>query len=139
MRATDGTWRASLSAGAMDVIAARAVVLSIGIAFAIAAFLLARRIAGAFSSPLPLPQLVLTALAVVLWALATRQLSRWPPVFVSAAIVVLFTLALACSYPGSRVVDWLIWPAAMLAVVLCPPFVGKREERTKQFSVTSRD
>ena len=28
--------------------------------------------------------------------------------------------ALACSYPGSRIIDWLVWPAAMFAVVLSP-------------------
>lgn len=139
MRATDGTWRVSLGGGAIARVAERAVVVSTCVAFAIAAFLLARRVTGAFSLPLPVAHLVVTAFAVVLWALAVRQLSARRPVAVAAAIIVLFTLALACSYPGSRAIDWLIWPAAMLAVALCPPLVLKSEEQSKQLRILPHD
>jgi hypothetical protein len=119
----------------MDRIAARVVVLSTCLIFAIAAFLLARRVAGAFSSPLPAPQLLATAAIVAVWALSVRRWSSSTPAFVAIAIIVLFTLALACSYPGGRIVDWLVWPAAMFAVGLCPSIVHKSAERSKQLRV----
>jgi hypothetical protein len=136
MRATDGAWQVSLLVGAIDRVAARAVIVSTFAALAIAAFLLARRAAGAFVSPLPVPQLFATAMAVVVWALIVRQLSPRSPAFLAAAIVVLFSLALACSYPGSRVVDWLIWPAAMFAVVLCPALGLKDGEESQPLRIS---
>jgi hypothetical protein len=117
-------------------VAFRAVIVSICIALSIATFLFARRAAGAFSSPLPTRQLLVTASVVVLWALVIRRFSPRGPVVVATAIIVLFTLALACSYPGERVIDWLIWPTAMLAVVICPPLVHRHEERPKQLRIS---
>lgn len=123
MRATDGTLRTLPSGSAIDRIALRAVIFSTCIAIGISVFLLGRRAAGAFSLPLPMLQLVATATTVVLWAITVREFSARKPAHIVVSIAILFTLGLACSYPGGRVTDWLIWPAAMLAVAFCPPLV----------------
>jgi len=122
MRATDGTIRLPLLGHARRQRVAQCVLLFLALAFAIAFFLLARRIVGAFSIPLPMPQLFLAAVVVFVWAILVRELSSRSPWYTSCALIVVLLFALACSYPGARIVDWLVWPMAMFAVVSCPPF-----------------
>lgn len=136
MRATDGTKSVSLIDDTMYGIVARALAIATCVVFAMATFLMARRVTGAFSSPLSLLPLTATATVVVLWTLVVRELSARKPAFEAASIVTLFTIALACSYPGTRPVDWLIWPAAMLAVVFCPSLAWKREQQRKRLRVS---
>ena len=78
---------------------------------------MSRRIAGAFSAELPVPQLFIVATLALAWAIAVRELSHPSAITPSIAVAVLLALAIACSYPGSRVIDWLIWPAVMLEAV----------------------
>jgi hypothetical protein len=93
-------------------------------------FLVVRRAAGAIASPLPPLPLVATASLLVVWALliqlAWRSPQRvvagesrspdalftfWPP------LLTILLFAAACSYPGGRWADWLVWPAAIAALV----------------------
>ena len=103
MRATDGTMRSFSIYRDSERLVRIAVVASLIAAVTTAAFLLSRRIAGAYSAELPPPQLFIVATLALAWAIA-----------------VLLALAIACSYPGSRVIDWLIWPAVMLEAVFLP-------------------
>jgi hypothetical protein len=131
MRATDGAIRITLASRESKLVA-QLVVASIGISLAIGAFLLTRRAQGAFSAPLPLLQLLATACAAAVWAIVVRELSCREPLYISLAMVVLLMLAFACSHPGTRVVDWLVWPAAMFATVLGPRLRGGAPSRSPQ-------
>jgi hypothetical protein len=76
--------------------------------FAMGVFLCVRRATGAIESPLPVLPLIATAAGLLAWAVALRGLTRtshanWLP----TVITVLF--AIACSFPGNRIVDWLVW------------------------------
>jgi hypothetical protein len=86
-----------------------------------AAFLLSRRAAGAFSDELPVPQLFIVATLALAWAITVREFSHPNAIIPSIAIAVLLALAIACSYPGTRILDWLLWPTVMFAAVLLPP------------------
>jgi hypothetical protein len=132
--AREGTWRAGLSAGVWRSIAAGCTLL----AFALGLFLIARRATGDITSLVPIPLLVVTAgtLLACTWfaretlanamagnvRLAGRVvgsfealLSLWLPILT----IVLFAVAL--SYPGARLVDWLIW-LSVLGLVLAGQF-----------------
>jgi hypothetical protein len=126
--------RSTLFGGEQQRVAALVVIASTCGALAVAAFLLARRAAGAFSSPLPVPQLLATAAAVTAWAVIVRELSMRTPLLVLLTMVVILLLALACSYPGARAIDWLAWPTAIFAVVLCPPIARCNESQPRQLS-----
>ena len=97
-------------------------------------FLATRRSLGAMSTPLSAPLLIATATAILLWAgcvsafanhshdqkndetiqIVNRAL-RWSPLL-SLALV-----AFACSYPGARLIDWLVWLPAVTAACFGPP------------------
>jgi hypothetical protein len=141
MRATDGTLRFSLCAGERQRLVSRVVAATVVFALAIAMFLLERRVVSAFSAPLPTLQLWATGILATAWALFVRELSRPTPLFVSLALAALLMLALACSSPGARIVDWLVWPAAMFAVVLCPslPFSAATPSRNRPKIVATDD
>jgi hypothetical protein len=67
-----------------------------------------RRASGAFSSPLPALPLIATAWGLLAWAIGVRAVTsathaRWLP----TAVLVAF--AIACSFPGSRLIDWTVW------------------------------
>ena len=119
MRATDGTFR-NVLLGTERRFAAQAVTASIGVALCVVVFLLTRRLAGAFTSPLPVSQLVLTAGIAVAWAVGVRELTARNAAYTSVAVLVLFLAAIACSYPGARIIDWLIWPVAMFVAAWSP-------------------
>ena len=121
MRATDGTLRIEFFGGERRRLIAQVVAASIFLVLVVGIFLLVRRMAGAFTAPLPVPQLLATAVVAAAWAVAVRELSSRNPLSISLAVIALLTLALACSYPGTRIIDWLAWPTAMFAAVLCPP------------------
>jgi hypothetical protein len=120
MRATDGTTRSLSIFHDRDAFVRAFVTTSTIAAVTTAAFLLARRAAGAFSDELPAPQLFIVATIALAWAIAVRELSHPSAIIPSIAITVLLALAIACSYPGARILDWLIWPAVMLEAVFLP-------------------
>jgi hypothetical protein len=119
MRAKAGTFRHSLFDPRSSFLA-RAVTASLAVALSIAAFLLTRRLAGAFTASLPTPQLLFTASLLVAWAIAVRELSSRNIIYTSLCLAVLLLTAVACSYPGTRVIDWLVWPSAMFIVAWIP-------------------
>jgi hypothetical protein len=140
MRATDGTLRiAALGESEYRRLVGQLLAASVFVALALALFLLARRAAGAFSAPLPASQLLALAIFMAVWAVVVRELTSRNPLYVSLALVVLLMFALACSFPGSRVVDWLFWSAAMFAVVLCPPLVRSREARPQRHQIATAE
>jgi hypothetical protein len=108
---TDSTaWRAALP---LTLEASLALLLAIG------AFLAARRLTGAFDSPLaPLP-LAGTALALAAWAVALRLRLRDHRLdWLTLAVLALF--AVGCSFPGAHVVDWLVWLGAVAVFGFTP-------------------
>jgi hypothetical protein len=120
MPATEGTSKLCWAAAAERASVRRLVLVSIGIVLAIGAFLFLRRLSGAFSAPLPTAPLVISATILSAWAIAIQVLaSRWlgsvEATIAPIAIVLLF--AVACSFPGYRLVDWLVWTAAVLVIV----------------------
>jgi hypothetical protein len=113
---------------------------SVALLLAIAIFLVARRASGALDSPLPAVPLAVTALALVAWAAAVRlQLGDRRIGWLLAIVIVLF--AFACSFPGQRAVDWLVWLTVFATFGLLPaksssPAVGsdKVTSRLQQFT-----
>jgi hypothetical protein len=119
-----------VAAGSWRTIAAGSTFL----AFALGLFLLVRRVTGDIASPLPASLLIPTAAILVAWAWVVRfsqpAMSGWRlPRTVSSPeavfgiglpliTVLLFTIAV--SYPGTRLVDWLVWIAAYAAILLGP-------------------
>lgn len=109
MPATDGALRlAAMDRSARGWPIRQAGLASIWLALGLGAFLIARRSTGALAAPLAPAQLVVTAVLLSAWALAVcalaaRRLSVW------SVAVALFAFAVACSYPGERVVDWIVW------------------------------
>jgi hypothetical protein len=122
MRATDGTTRSLSIYHDRDHLVRVFVVASLIAAVTTAAFLLSRRITGAFFVELPAPQLFAIATLALIWAIGVRELTYPSALAPSITIAVILALAIACSYPGSRIVDWLLWPAVMLEAVFLPAF-----------------
>ncbi len=120
MLATDGTWRETedVRDDWRGVIAA-AFVASLVLALVVAVFLFARRMSGSLESQLAPASLALTAAALLAWACAVRlQLLDRRVDWLLAVVLVLF--AIACSFPGSRSIDWLVWLAVSAAYGLVP-------------------
>jgi hypothetical protein len=109
MPATDGVSGISLPRDALRGWPVRqALAASIVIALALGAFLAVRRCSGALHAALPPLQLVTAATLLLAWALAVRAAvrGRWAG-WLPAGVLLLF--AVACSFPGERAVDWLVW------------------------------
>lgn len=121
MRATDGTMRFTLFADdAYRQLAARIAAASICLALAVALFLLARRATGALSTSLPAAQLVTTATIIAAWAISVRELTLRNRQVRALTFVVVALFAIACSFPGPRLVDWLAWGAAFTVIIWLP-------------------
>jgi hypothetical protein len=133
--ATDGTWREVENAvDDWRAAIAPALVASLALALAVAVFLFVRRVSGAFDTPLaPLP-LLLTTGGLVAWSAAVRLRLRDHRVdWLSAVVLALF--AVACSFPGSRWIDWGVWLAAIVAYGLIPA----RRSSPASESITNSD
>lgn len=120
MRATDGTLRFASFVRDRQQLTLQIVTATVIFALAVGLFLLQRCFAGGLSTPLPAPQLIATGALAAAWAVAVRKLSRTTPALTALAFVAILLIALACSYPGVRIIDWLVWPAAMFAAALFP-------------------
>jgi hypothetical protein len=117
--ATEGTWRivsgrdaACRWAGPQVVLATAVLLVVVGLV------LISRRAVGALAAPLPPLQLVTTAIVVAAWAWTIRAVWwRWMPIGTGPAdrlvqwtpSVGLLLVATACSWPGSRWIDWVVW------------------------------
>ena len=73
MRATDGTTRSLTIYHDRELLVRVLVVASLIAAVTTAAFLLSRRITGAYSAELPAPQLFVVATLALAWAIAVRE------------------------------------------------------------------
>lgn len=86
----------------------QALAASIVVALALGIFLAVRRCGGALNVALPPLQLVTTAMLLLAWATTVRAVVRRPlAIWLAAGVLLLF--AVACSFPGERAVDWLVW------------------------------
>jgi hypothetical protein len=120
MLATDGTWReAEDVADDWRGAVAPALVASLVLALAVGAFLFARRVTGALDTPLAPAPLILTAGGLLAWSAAIRwRLRDRRADWLSALVLALF--AVACSFPGNRVIDSLVWVTVFAAYGLIP-------------------
>lgn len=120
MFATDGTWHETDRRGVdWHGAVAPALVASTALLLAVAVLLFVRRASGAFVTPLgPLP-LVGTASVLAAWACVVRLRLRDRRIdWLAAAVIALF--AVACSYPGQRAIDWIVWLGAATVYGLLP-------------------
>lgn len=136
MRATDGTMRIAAIQTEPSLVRVRFVAASTCSVVAIAAFFLTRRATGALASPLPVSPLIVTSLLIGIWAIVVRELSQRNAVVIALALLSALMLAVACSYPGTRVVDWLIWPLVMFAIVLLPPLTLQADDDLEALDTT---
>jgi hypothetical protein len=141
--ATDGTWREAEQAGDdWRVAIAPALVASLALALAVAFFLFVRRLSGALDAPLALAPLLLTANAILAWSAAIRlRLRDRRADWLAALVLALF--AVACSYPGNRPIDWLVWLAAIAAFGLLParhssPAIGSEKDAEQLLQLLTR-
>jgi hypothetical protein len=123
MSAGERHWRAELFEYTLPQRQIAQVLIASAIfAFGLAIFLLVRRATGALGSPLPPLPLVATAIGLLVWVWGTRLVWGWhaaratvfPPQLERAIALwlphlTLMVFAVACSYPGRRLVDWLVW------------------------------
>lgn len=121
MPATDGTMRIAAIQTEPSTLRARFVSALTCLVLTIGAFLLTRRAIGALAAPLPVSPLLVTAPLIGVWAILVRELSHRNAIVTALALLGTLMFAVACSYPGARVVDWLIWPTVMFATILLPP------------------
>jgi hypothetical protein len=127
MRATDGKLHSLiLRAGGQGLPVPAIVVGSILFVSALSVFLFVRRAAGALTAPLPTLQLVATAAVMLIWAVIVREFTAKRPLFFWISLSTLLLVAVACSFPAVRVVDWLVWLPA-IGVVAALPFTVKGE------------
>ena len=144
MSATDGISTVSLpydAASGWPI--RRACAASIFIALAIGAFFVARRLSGAMDIALPPLQLSIAAVLVLAWALAVRSVvrARWAN-WLAAGVLLMF--ATACSFPGERAIDWIVWLTAFGVFLASPNVVGVLPARyltrpRQQLSATETD
>jgi hypothetical protein len=134
MSAGEGMWRdESHGDVAQPWLVAKGLVASILFALGLAAFLLVRRATGALEAPLPPLLLIATAAALFAWVSSVRIACQWRTdrgaivaspfermVATWLPLVTLTMVAVACSYPGRRVVDWLVWAPVILANSIGP-------------------
>ena len=115
MRAKDGTIRYARIAADSASWLTRLAFVVFSLVAAIGLFLLERRVVGELDEPLRALPLLATAaiVAAVIFLLCERTDHSNLSLSLSAGLVSVF--AVACSYPGSRFVDWLIWSAASAA------------------------
>lgn len=127
MPTTDGTWRAGVDRDARHRWPVAAVVVaSVFLFLGLALFLAVRRILGVLLEPLPVGQLLATAVLTMAWAWCVRaigprlvadepRLSSKPARWLIAwtPLVAMLLVAVACSYPGARWGDWAVWLPAL--------------------------
>jgi hypothetical protein len=118
LSATEGIWRVTSSRNlARHWPIAQVAAASVLFALGLGVFLLTRRTSGALIAPLPPWQLVFTAASLVAWSWFVRlswTTTIWPSVLAN------LLFAIACSYPGQRLIDWLVWLPA-IGAIFAPP------------------
>jgi len=93
----------------------------------VASFLAMRQIAGAMVEPLPVGPLLATAVLTLAWAGGVRTIglnfktgkpARWLVEW--APLGAMLLVAVACSYPGDRWLDWAVWLPALATAWYVP-------------------
>jgi hypothetical protein len=121
MRATDGKLRTLLlRAGVRSWHLPAIVVGSIFFVAALSLFLFIRRATGALTAPLATPQLVATATVIFLWSLIVREFTAKRALFYWLSLGTMLLVAIGCSFPVARVVDWLVWLPAIGCIAMLP-------------------
>jgi hypothetical protein len=121
MPATDGIFRSMISrAGDKGWPLPAVVAGSIFFVTALSLFLFIRRATGALTAPLATPQLVATAVVMCLWAIVVREFTAKRAAYFWVSMGTMLLVAIACSFPVARVVDWLIWLPAIGCIAVLP-------------------
>jgi hypothetical protein len=121
MRATDGIFRSLIvRAGGKGWPVSAVVAGSIFFVAALGLFVFVRRATGALTAPLATPQLVATAVVMCLWALVVREYTAKRTAYFWISIATMLLVAIGCSFPVARVVDWLVWLPAIGCVAILP-------------------
>jgi hypothetical protein len=133
MRATDGIFQTLiLRFGGKGWPLSAGVIGSTFFVFALSLFLFVRRATGAFSAPLAAPQLVATAIVMCLWALVVRELTAKRATYFWVSLCTILLVAIACSFPVARAVDWLVWLPAIGCVAILPLATRMQPPRSVQ-------
>jgi hypothetical protein len=121
MRATDGILQSlMLRSGGKGWPVPALVVASIFFVAALSLFLFIRRATGALTAPLATPQLVATAIVMCLWALVIRELTAKRATYFWVSLCTMLLVAIGCSFPIARFVDWLVWLPAIGCIAMLP-------------------
>jgi len=120
MRATDGTIRHVRIAAESASWITRLVLVAFTLLAATGLFLLERRIVGALSDPIPLLQLLATAALTAAAAYALCERTDHSNLALSVAAGLILVFAIACSFPGNRILDWLVWFGVSAAAFSAP-------------------
>jgi hypothetical protein len=121
MRATDGIFQLLIERAGGKVWPMPAVVVgSILFVAVLSLFLFVRRATGALTVPLATPQLVATATVMCLWALVVREFTAKRATYFWVSLFTMLLVAIACSFPVARVVDWLVWLPAIGCIAILP-------------------
>src|SRR3954464_976706 len=121
MRATDGIFQSLiLRAGGKGWPVSASVVASILFVAALSLFLFVRRATGALTVPLATPQLVATAIVMCIWALVVREFTAKRSIYFWVSLGTMLLVAIACSFPIARAVDWLVWVPAIGCIAILP-------------------
>jgi hypothetical protein len=140
MRATDGILQSLiLRAGAKGWAAPASVLASILFVAALSLFLFVRRATGALTVPLGAPQLVATAMVVFLWALVVREFTRKRATYFWISLCTMLLVAIGCSFPVARVIDWLVWVPAIGCIAVLPLATRIRLPNSRRGRLNSMD
>jgi hypothetical protein len=121
MRATDGLFQSLMLRASGKGWPVPAIVMgSIFFVAVLSLFLFVRRATGALTAPLPTPQLTATATVMCLWALVVREFTAKRTTYFWVSLCTMMLVAIACSFPVARVVDWLVWLPAIGFVAMLP-------------------
>jgi len=121
MRATDGIFRSLLvRAGGKGWPVSAVVAGSIFFVAVLGLFVFIRRATGALTAPLATPQLVATAVVMCLWALVVREFTAKRAAYFWVSIGTMLLVAIGCSFPVVRVVDWLVWLPSIGCIAMLP-------------------
>jgi len=134
MRATDGIFQSLIErAGGKGWPVSAIVVGAIYFVLALSLFLFVRRATGALIAPLATPQLVATATVMCVWAFIVREFTAKRAIYFWVSLCTMLLVAIACSFPVARVVDWLVWLPAIGCIAILPlatrmqlPMSGRR-------------
>jgi hypothetical protein len=140
MRATEGILHSLiLRAGGKGGPLSASVIGSIFFVFALSLFLFLRRTTGALNAPLAAPQLVATATVMFLWALIVREFTAKRATYFWVSLCTMLLVAIACSFPVARVIDWLVWLPAIGCVGILPLATRIQLPRSVQRRLTPSD